>query len=70
MKKVLIGLAIGTTVCCLIRKMHKDGHLDCLCDSAQDLFNKSKSNLSNLANRARHEGESIKDRLDDMVDKK
>ncbi|WP_165045670.1 hypothetical protein [Dysgonomonas sp. ZJ709] len=67
MKKIIVSLVIGSAIGYCIRKMQDDGQFDCVCDSAQKLFSKSKKNVKNIGDIAKNEGEYLKDRVEDKL---
>ena len=67
MKKVVLGLVIGSVVGYIIRKMQDDGRFDCVKDNANKFIGKSKRDLKNVADLAKNEAEYLKDRLESKI---
>ncbi|WP_321332206.1 hypothetical protein [uncultured Bacteroides sp.] len=69
MKKVVVGLVIGTAIGYVIRKLQNDGKFDYVRDGANELINKSKRNLKNAADIAKNEVTYLKDKVEDKIGK-
>jgi|AGTN01.1.fsa_nt_gi hypothetical protein len=67
MKKVVLGLVIGSLVGYLIRKKQDDGQFDCIYDSASKFFRKSEKDLKNIVDMAENEAEYLADRVEDKI---
>ncbi len=69
MKKVLLGLVIGSLTGYLIRKLQDDGQFDCIYDNANKLLRKSTKDLKNIADVAKNEAEYLKARVENKIGK-
>lgn len=67
MKRIIIGLAVGSGVIYLVRKMQKDGHLDVCRDHVNKFLSKSKRNLRNVADITKNEASYLKERMEDTI---
>ena len=65
MKKVILGLVIGSAVGYCVRKMQDDGQFDCVCNSAQRLFRKSKRSFKNIVDITKNEVNYLRDSAED-----
>lgn len=67
MKKVILGLAIGSAVGYLVRKMQEEGKFDCIRDRADNFVSKSKRDLKNVADITKNEAGYLKERLENVI---
>jgi CTP-dependent riboflavin kinase len=61
MKKVILGVLLGSLAGYLIRKMQNDGQFDCICDKGNKFLKKSKRDFKNIVDLAKNEAEYLKD---------
>lgn len=69
MKKVLLGLVIGSLTGYLIRKLQDDRQFDCIYDNANKFFRKSKKDLKNITDIVKNEAGYLKDRVEVKTEK-
>ncbi len=69
MKKVILGLAIGSAIGYLIRKMQDDDQFGCIRERADKFISKSKRDLKNVADITKNEAEYLKDQFGKAVTK-
>lgn len=70
MKKVILGLVIGSGIIYLARKMQNDGQFETYRKQVNKFLSKSKRNLKNVADIAQNEVEYLKERVEDATQNK
>lgn len=69
MKNVLLGVAAGTVIGYLIRRMVEQGKFDSLFYDADQLMDKAKWQAKNAIDKGRNQVEYVKDRVESAVEK-
>lgn len=69
MKKVLLGVAIGSVLGYFFRKLQNDGAFDDVYDCVSDKALKAKRNLKNIVDTGRNQAEYLTDRASDIIDR-
>lgn len=69
MKNALLGLAAGTVIGYLIRRMVEQGKFDSLFYNADQLMAKAKWQAKNAVDRGRNQVEYVKDQVENVVER-